>query len=237
MTTDRTPAEPKRYRVSLHESKPHYFTDEDGVSHEGPPRCSGCDMRWPCDAFLLNKQLDGLATQLAEEQATNLRLMTHSCLAERYAAEAQVATLVEALQWLQFALEWAVFEEHPQVGLSNEMRDIRGRVDAALVDLSSAALAHDQRVAETAVEAYRVSLREGIRDRIVEVEADAKLPVKDRRMGTDFRRGVLGSLQTTARLLLARSWCPDCGAPPEAPCDPKCSQPDRVSVPQKERRG
>src|ERR1035437_9333584 len=165
MTTDRTPAEPKRDRVSLHESKPHYFTDEDGVSHEGPPRCSGCDMRWPCDAFLLNKQPDGL------------------------------------------------------------------------VDLSSAALAHDQRVAETAVEAYRASLREGIRDRIVEVEADAKLPVKDRRMGTDFRRGGPGSFQAAARLLRARSWSPDCGAPPEAPCDPKCSQPDRVSVPQKERRG
>src|ERR1035437_7150707 len=78
MTPARPPAEPKRCRVSLHESKPHYVTDEDGVPHEAPPRCSGCDMRWPCDAFLLNKQLDGLATQLAEEQATNLRLMTHS---------------------------------------------------------------------------------------------------------------------------------------------------------------
>jgi hypothetical protein len=42
------------------------------------------------------------------------------------------AALRKTLAWLQMALNWAVFCDHPQVGASNEMRDIRGRVDAAL---------------------------------------------------------------------------------------------------------
>ncbi len=55
-----------RASLQLHKSKPHYFTDENGVGHEGYPKCSECEQWWGeagCDAHRASVVLDDLARQ------------------------------------------------------------------------------------------------------------------------------------------------------------------------------
>jgi hypothetical protein len=64
-----------RYVVRFHMSKPYRFVDDDGCEVEGPARCSECGQRWPCEAVLLNREIERLTDQLADANKTILALL------------------------------------------------------------------------------------------------------------------------------------------------------------------
>ena len=96
------------------------MTTPDGLTAE-----SEALVNWALDVFYEDRPF------VSEQLGDMLRAIEAAAVA-RHVRETGCDGLREALEWVEFALGWAVFREEPRIDNSNEMRDIRARIRAAL---------------------------------------------------------------------------------------------------------